>query len=419
MANFPKLLSPVLLISIVVQAVLFSNCSNEPVQISELVDTVVVMTHEDSINKIRKEINAEEKTAKLKILFDSIYNKGLFNGNILVSQRGVVLYKNSYGYADFKSKDTLTTETVFQIASISKQFTAVAILKLMERGMISLEDPVQRFYPDFPYEGVTIKLLLSHRSGLMEYIYFLDHVLPNQQELIGNQQMMDSIISLKPQKYYSPDTHFDYTNTNYAILACIVEKVTGKRFFEFMNEEIFKPAGMSSTFLYHSGPVDTNLHIATGFKYNKTKAGDLFADSVWGDKGVYTTLDDLFKWDQSLYTEKLITRKTLMEAFVPRSHEFAGKRNYGYGWRTIMLEDSTILPYHRGRWQGFQSLLAHSERDTSCIIALGNKRIVYGINIEDVFNILYPDLELFHKRDSTSKHHSADSLNHVSDAAGL
>ncbi|MCU0338803.1 MAG: beta-lactamase family protein, partial [Spirosomaceae bacterium] len=160
-----------------------------------------------------------------------------------------MLYRNSFGYAQIEKKDTLLAASKFQLASLSKTFTAVAILKLYEWGKLSLEDTIQKFIPQFPYHGIQVKSLLSHRSGLPNYAYVLTDSVRKQNPYPTNADIVRWYCAVRPKLYNTPNRYFSYSNTNYALLATIVEKVSGLSFEDFLRKNIFQPLGMKDTWL--------------------------------------------------------------------------------------------------------------------------------------------------------------------------
>lgn len=355
-------------------------------------EKVVISNTEDSIKNILRRINAEEKAKKLDSLFSHYNQIGGYNGNVLISQSGQIIFKKSYGYANFKTKEELSLNHAFQLASVSKQFTAVAILKLFEEKKLDLEDSVQKFIPNFPYGGITIKLLLCHRSGLPNYIYFLDNNLKYKEIGISNDSIIKLLICEKPNKYYQPDRKFDYSNTGYIVLAYIVEKVSGLSFEKYLDENIFNPLGMKNTFVYNNLNDNYKSYVrATGYQFPEREIQDNYLNASYGDKGVYSTVEDLYLWEQALYTDKIIKRQSLEIAFQPHNKEMKYPKNYGFGWRTYQLIDSTKMIYHRGWWHGFQNLLSRIETDTTSIILLRNRKTKYIIDYYEILEILYPE----------------------------
>lgn len=336
----------------------------------------------DQITKARNRIDADTKSARLDSFFQRKFKLERFNGNVLVAQQGVVLYRNSCGYAQVEKKDTLCSDSKFQLASLSKTFTAVAILKLYEAGKLSLEDSIQKFIPQFPYSGIQIKTLLSHRSGLPNYAYVLADSVRKRNPYPSNDDIVRWYCAVKPKLYNIPNRYFSYSNTNYALLATIVEKVSGQTFEDFLKQNLFKPLGMKNTWLATSQNDSLNMFRTAGYQYNRRLAKDNY-DDVVGDKGVYSTMDDILRWYTGLSGGCVLKPQTMKEAFTPRSFERHGIKNYGYGFR-MHVDEATRQPkyiYHTGWWKGYNTLMWFSPKDKFVIILLSNRynRSIYQI----------------------------------------
>lgn len=324
--------------------------------------------------------------------FDSLFNdvarrKG-FNGNVLVGMQGTAIYKSSFGYSDLKTREPLNIKSVFQIASVSKQFTAVAIMMLQEQGKLEYTDTVQKFLPEFPYKNITIKQLLSHRSGLPNYMYFSGKYWKKKGEYMTNEQVLAQMVKYKPRPEYLPDRRYKYSNTGYAMLALIVERISGLPFDEFMEQNIFQPLNMQSTFVYNPRNRKTLEYETKGYNKNRRKAPIDFLDGVTGDKGIYSTVEDMFLWDQALYSDKLVKQSTLEEAFTPSSYDYKRDNNYGYGFRLDTLSDGSRIVYHGGWWRGYNSLFVRRLTDHTTIIILCNKVNWSFGEIEDLMQIV-------------------------------
>ena len=331
----------------------------------------------------------QEKAERIDKYFKNLYRKRVFNGNVLVAQQGKIIFQEAYGYKDIRTKEPLELNSVFQLGSVSKQFTAVAILQLYEQQKLDLQDTVQRFFPDFPYKNITIHELLCHRSGLMNYIYYCDAQPIDKSLPLSNMGVIQCLTDSCPPAYYSPNSRFNYSNTGYLVLAAIVEKITGLHFRDYIKKYIFQPLGMKDSYVYdHNAPYKSPM-LVKGYEYGRVEANPDFLDGVVGDKGVYSTLFDLYLWDQGLYKEVIISKSTLDLAFQPHGKSKRAKKNYGYGWRNYYLPDSTKIIYHAGWWHGYQSLLVRSERDSSTIIVLKNKRNKVIIDQNRILDILY------------------------------
>ncbi len=361
------------------------SCQNEVKEVSK----PVVKT--DSIDSLVASLNIEHKKKLLHAYFDSLHKRNLMNGNVLIAQKGVVIYQESFGYANYSRKDTNTANTSFQLASISKQFTAMAVMMLKEEGKLSYEDSIQMYFPQFPYHGISIRMLLSHRSGLPNYIYFFDNLLKGEKIPINYFDVIDSLSAYHPMWYAPPNKRFEYNNTNYAILAAIVDKASGIGFTDFVTKNIFDTLGMRNTFFYYPDSVYKKRKLATGYLYRKKEAEDNFADYVYGDKGIYTTTSDLFKWHMALCKHILVSEKTQEEAFEKGSPKRRSTKNYGFGWRLKFRKDGSKLIYHRGWWHGFQNVFFHMPEDEVAVIVFRNKKTRYVIDYHDVNFILLPE----------------------------
>jgi len=262
---------------------------------------------------------------------------------------------------------------------------------LKERGALGYNDSIQQFFPDFPYHNITIRMLLTHRSGLPNYIYFFDKLLTDNDMPINNVDIIDSLTKYNPIWYYPPNTKFDYSNTGYAVLAAIVEKISGQTFEQFLQTEIFDSLQMSNTYVYNTNGNTSIPNAATGYLYRWKMAEDNFADGIVGDKGIYTSIDDMFLWDNALRNATLVSDSTLNEAFLPGSKDKKGKRNYGFGWRLKTLADSTIMIYHGGWWHGFQNLHMHMKDEQTTIIIFRNRKTKAIVNKQRLFDILCPE----------------------------
>jgi len=347
---------------------------------------------------IRQQINAEDKTRQIDEIFRQKVRAG-FNGNVLVAQKGVVLYQRCFGleHLERNQRDSLVPESKFQLASLSKTFTAVATLKLIETGRLSLDDSIQQFYPQFPYHGITIRELLSHRSGLPNYAYAFDDSMKvnfykREKPYPTNAVIMHWFATVKPtpKKYNIPGRGFSYSNTNYMVLASIIEQITKQPYETFVRKTIFEPLGMHHTFVATTKNDSINLHRTAGYQWNRRLPKDYY-DDVVGDKGVYSTTGDLFRWYRALNGDCLLQRKTLAEAFLPRSFERKGAKNYGYGFR-MMLDQKTNTPefiYHSGWWKGYNTMFWFSPKDEYVIIVLGNRYNKNVYRVQELVDVLH------------------------------
>ncbi|MCK9402477.1 MAG: beta-lactamase family protein [Chitinophagaceae bacterium] len=326
-------------------------------------------------------------------LYQSLLLKTGFNGSILLAKNGEIVFEDYHGFINFKTREPITANTPFHIASVSKTMTAAVILKLMEEGKIYLEDGVEKYLPFFPYPNITIKDLLTHRSGLPKYDYFMDgtrteiirvknkrgrivkktrliRLYPTVTGFPGNKELLQYMVANRPPVESFPNRRFNYCNTNYAMLALIIEKVTHMPFPEYMREYVFKPLGMTNTYVFSSE--DTANYIPS-YNYNNTPFKLEKLDCIYGDKNVYSTVRDLLLWDKALYMGSFISTESLNMAFQPYSNEFRGYKNYGLGWHLLIKPPDPTIVYHNGWWHGNNAVFKRLVADSATVIILGNK----------------------------------------------
>jgi CubicO group peptidase (beta-lactamase class C family) len=292
-----------------------------------------------------------------------------FNGEILIAKNGQIVFEDYRGVANFRTGALITYQTPMHLASISKTFTGMAILHLWEEGKLSLNDYVQKYFPNFPYQGITIRLLLSHRSGLPNYLDFMEKGFPRKKKAT-NQDVINYMIAHKPLILAKPNRAFHYCNTNFLLLASILEKVTHMPYPKFMKDSVFTPLGMTHTFVFS---------IKDTASYNPTYQGNrpfpmTNIDCTYGDKNIYSTVRDLLKWDRSLYLHTFLKASTLAMAFTPQSHELPSRHNYGLAWRMLYDPNTgdTVI-YHNGYWHGSNNVFMRFIKHKGTIIVLGNK----------------------------------------------
>ena len=339
----------------------------------------------------------QEIIAKLDNYYRTQVRAG-FNGSVLVGLNGHIIYERYFGYSNRERKMTLTPNSSSQLASVSKTFTSAAILYLYEHKYLNIDDLVQRYLPEFPYPKITLRMLLDHRSGLPDYTKWVPIYNHDMETPITNEDMIALMVKHVPAVESRPNTRFKYCNTNFAILARVVEKVTDMTYYEFMDKFIFKPLGMNHTFIYNPQrglPGDA----AISYKFNWRREPDMFADGVFGDKGIYSTVEDMYRWDQSFYQNKILSNEIIEMAYGPCSFEKKGIKNYGLGWRMLCYPNGNKVIYHNGWWHGNNTSFYRFIKDNMTIVVLGNKftnsiyhqapvifSTVKGIPVEDGFD---------------------------------
>lgn len=306
-----------------------------------------------------------------------------FNGSILVAKNGEILFEDYKGLYNFKTKEPLNEHSTFHLASISKTFTGMTILKLWEENRISLNDTLQKFFPKLPYPGITIQMLLDHRSGLPNYLYFMDSIW-NKKQKATNWDVVNFMIEHKPKADAMPNRVYHYCNTNYMLLALIIEQITTQQFPQYMKDSVFTPLGLKDTYVFCIS--DTAKYIPS---YSVTRPFPMdHLDCTYGDKNVYSTVRDLYQWDKVLYENTFLKKSTLDIAFTPYSNEKKSMHNYGLGWHLFFNNGDTII-YHNGKWHGCNTVFTRLVKDTATIIVLGNKinrNIYHAKEMESIFN---------------------------------
>ncbi|MDW3651770.1 MAG: serine hydrolase domain-containing protein [Bacteroidia bacterium] len=294
-----------------------------------------------------------------------------FNGNVLIANQGKIVHVGSYGFANHRNKDSLHLGSVFQLASVSKTITAAAVMMLYEEKLLDFDTPVKKFFPQWPYKEMTVRHLLNHRSGLQRYdalsINYWD-----RNKFMNYEDVLQMYVDTKPGLFFDPGSKFDYSNSNYAILAALVSDIARQPFEEFVQERIFDRLGMQdSYFANHLERLKKENH-TVGYKYMRGKyrnAGGDHVDGVMGDKGLHATIRDLYLFDQALYGNALLKQTTLSEAFTPASRK-EGYNNYGFGFR---LKSHILgLAYHFGWWRGYRTCFIRDIQAEQTIIILSN-----------------------------------------------
>ncbi|OFY22203.1 MAG: hypothetical protein A2X02_00050 [Bacteroidetes bacterium GWF2_29_10] len=330
------------------------------------------------------------KITHIQNSLDNIVKKYRLNGNILISVHNNVVYEKTQGFANFKTKDSLNINTSFQLASTSKTFTAMSVMILKEKGLLKYDDLVVKYIKDFPYNTITIRHLLTHTSGLSNYIWNVEKYLPSKKS-VTNDVVLDLYKKKRFNLIFKPGSRFDYCNTNYCFLALLVEKVSGTAFSNFLEKNIFVPLNMKNTFTYDKIKPNDNRDRALGYtKYRRggyVPYGEDVVDRVLGDKGIFSTVEDLYKWDQALYSNRLVSFYTLNEAFEKGTLSNNNHFNYGYGFRLREVNDKKIV-YHNGWWKGFKSGFTRLIEDQCTIIILNNTNAKLGVMIVEIEKLL-------------------------------
>ena len=319
-----------------------------------VIEEVILDFNDDVVNKIDKYFAYRKKI-------------GRFNGVVLFAD-GNTVFQKEYGYANFRQRDSLTVNTSFQLASVSKTVTSTAVLMLIDKGELSLTDSVQNILPSFPYKGITIEQLLSHRSGLGNYVYWTEKYWLDQDSLMTNDNVLKLMDQNNPAVYYRPNRRYNYNNTNFALLASIVEKVSGMSFEDYLKQNIFDPLKMDNSFLFTRSNIATH-ESATGYKNKRRPYKSFFLDGVHGDKGLYSSVGDMYRFDRALRKGVLLSDSIKENAYTNRSKYY--RKPYGLGWRLSSYKGRQIV-YHHGWWRGFKTYFIRNIGEDKTIIILSN-----------------------------------------------
>lgn len=314
----------------------------------------------------------------LENYYQSHWVKNKLSGNFLVAKNGEIIFERWQGMADKTVNKPLVKTTPLHIASVSKVLTSTAVLKLVDAQRLNLDQNVSSILPEFPYENITVRMLLNHRSGLPHYSNFTGiKGVWNTRQSMTNQDVLHLLAKHKFRLILTPDTHFNYCNTNYVLLALIVEKVTGLNFREAMKKMIFDPLKMNNTYIF-----DLHSHKDTcSQSYVSTKKYAFnYMDDLYGDKNVYSTPRDLLKFDIATYSPKFLSKPLRDQLYTGYSNERKGTNNYGLGIRMSELYTGKTIYFHNGWWHGNTSSYTSIKQDTVTIIALSNRytKIVYN-----------------------------------------
>ena len=317
---------------------------------------------------------------------DSTFSKTRFNGSVLVAKNGQIIYEMYTGFVDPRTrKDSITPSTPFHLASVSKTFTGMATLKLWQDGKLNIDDPVSKYLPGFPLDAVTVRLLLNHRSGIPKYDHYMGSMGWDKHKMVSNQDVLDFLIANYKKIPIAPANHgFSYSNTNFALLALIIEKVSGMPYPEYLKKTFFEPLGMKDTYVF---TLADSAKYMPSFYYSGKEYRFEFLDAVYGDKNVYSTVRDLLKWDQGLKNESLFKKATLDQAYSGYSFEKPGTHNYGLGWRMYLLNNGKKLIYHNGWWHGNRTSFYRMQDEDATIIALCNNDCRYVYKVKEMADI--------------------------------
>lgn len=332
---------------------------------------------------------------KVDSIIQSAVTHSQFNAVVLIAEKGKLTYEKAFGYREFAQQVALKKTDIFELASVSKQFTAMVIMMLKEKGFLQYDDLVEK-YLNIPYKGITIRNLLTHTSGLPDYQGIMDEHW-DKTKVAGNEDIIAYLNQYAPPKLFEPGTKYTYSNTGYVLLASIAEKASGRDFIEFANTEIFHKLGMKHTAIRTLAEKAAVKNFAIGHIYVKEKNAFIRADSfpssnytIWlgnrkGPGRISSTVEDLLKWDQALYTDKLISQQTLEEAFTPVILKDGKISSYGFGWEIVSNNPSGKIVWHNGDNPGYKTEIMRFLGKKATLIILCNN---YSDQFENIIKQL-------------------------------
>jgi CubicO group peptidase (beta-lactamase class C family) len=306
---------------------------------------------------------AVDRRQRIDELVKQLHDRDLFTGELLVAEKGSVIYEGAVGVADLGTGRPYTTRTRSCLASLSKPITAAAAMMLAGSGRLACDDPLSKYLPGFTdaVGAVTLRHLLTHTSGIPDYPQLnVDH--PG----VTNAEILAALRKV-PRPSFPPGQKYEYSNSGYVLIALVIEAVSGQSLPRFLDARIFTPLGMAATFVL-TNPQQKLADVARG--YDRAAGADDFEGMSTGDGGVYSTVGDLLRFDQALYTDTLVSQVALADAFVPaRVRE--GNTTYGLGWNVVTDAGGTRV-WHQGNTAGFRAFIERRLRDRVTVIMLTN-----------------------------------------------
>ncbi|GGH02597.1 serine hydrolase domain-containing protein [Pedobacter zeae] len=339
---------------------------------------------------------------QLDSLFNSLFKQKIFNGNVLIADKGKILFEKGYGFANEKTEQKINNQTIFELASVSKQFTAMGIVLLEKHGKLNYDDKISKYIPELDFYGnISIRNLLNHTAGLPDYMEIFEEKW-DKTKFATNQDIVNVLAKYRPKVIFQPGERFQYSDTGYTLLALIIEKVSHKTFGRFLSENIFQPLKMKNTFIYRSRFEPKEIkNYALG--YVKDSLGNkvlpdsfgkefytYYLDGIVGDGTVNSTTEDLLKWDRALYDDKLIDSKDKELIFNSAKTNDGKETNYGFGWFVGNSKKYRRIVYHTGGWPGYSTYIErHLDNDKTVIILQNQSEAKINSFLQKVRTILY------------------------------
>ena len=327
-------------------------------------------------------VKAQTKSEKLDSIFTLLHQNNRFNGSILIAEKGVPIFEKSYGFANVEQQELLTNNSIYKLNSVTKQFTAMGIIILKNKGQLKLTDTLSEYIPELKiYKNVTIQHLLTHTHGIPDYDSLFAEKW-NKCKIANNKDIIKLYKKYKPTKRFNPGEKFFYGGIGFELLAVVIERVSHKTYNDFLIENIFSPLKMNNTFDYHR--FENKLiknNIAIGYTYSDSlkkhirpeilsnQAEITWSNGIYGSGNIHTTTSDLLKWDRALYDENFISKSDLKLIYQPTLLNNGNKMNYGFGWWLMNKDNIGEIVYHAGNSNGFETHFErHLDKDKTIII---------------------------------------------------
>ncbi len=317
-------------------------------------------------------------------------NQGL-SLTMLIAKNDSIIYQNATGYVHPETKEPLNINSAFNLASVSKQFITMCAMILHENNNLDYDQDVKNYIHDFPYDGISLRHLMTHTSGLPEYFDYYEKYFPKD-KIFTNSDMLEMFIEHKPDLNFKPGDKYSYSNTGYLILVLALENAAGKPLTDFITENIINPLKLTNTYPYNLTMEVTPTNRVYGHRWSNDSLtlNDLYnIDGVFGDGNMYSSAIDLQKWSQSLYDNVLVSVSTLKEAFTPFTLNNGEKNNYGFGWG---IANNGERVSHSGGWVGFSTYIQRDLNKQKELVILTNSSFSNGKEFREKVNTI---LELY------------------------
>lgn len=360
----------------------FLSCNNTPLVRNEPNNEKITL--KDTTLK-KKTTIPELEIKHIHEYFTRFVKKRRFNGSIAIAKNGQIVFDTISGFSNVRRRIKLKENSVQQLASITKPVTATVVLQLVEEGKLKLSDTITQFLSELPehYSRLTIKQLLSHRSGLSQYYYFCDHLMDEREKLIYNDTVLCVMNFHNPDPHFKPGKRYDYCNTNYLLLASIIEAIEKKSYPNVIKERILDKCGMKNSFVFNCKEDSVPSNLVYGHtKWNKLFEFD-YLDGIVGDKGLFSNAKEMLLFDNQLNNGSLLNDSTINLAFTPHNKIKHGK-TYGLGWRIRHHKKLGKIIYHTGWWHGNRNIYIKIPKNDYTIVILSNALRGSQYNMNDI-----------------------------------